>query len=221
MERRFYPYRWATLPGAVILTRIAILTEIVGNLNRQPWLSLLYPLHQQEGGGMARPVGDQIEALGLQIVGPEGAEDVRQPLRTVAQRKTAPVFYQPPGGGAQLRQGAKLLAPGGAAALPAAHGEIGRVGYHQVEAPGGEGFPPQVTGENFPGQTVGFQVFPGNAGGQRVRARPSARRARSRRSAPLPVPRSHTRQPGFTVEKAPRARASPPRGKTPSSQDRV
>lgn len=104
MERRFYPYRWAALPGAVILTRIAIPSGIVGNLNRQSQLSLLYRLHKQEGGGTVGAVGDQLEALGLQIVGPEGAEDVRQPLRTVAQRKTAPVFDQPPGGGAQLLQ---------------------------------------------------------------------------------------------------------------------
>ena len=40
-------------------------------------------------------------------------------------------------------------------------------------------------------------------------------------SEPPPVPRSHTRQPGFTEANAPRARASPPRGKTPSGHDRV
>ena len=61
-------------------------------------------LHQKEGRGMGGGVGDQLQPLGLQPMGPQGTQHVAQPLRPVAQGEPPPVFQQPPGGGAQLLQ---------------------------------------------------------------------------------------------------------------------
>lgn len=117
---------------------------------------------------MLGTVRDQLHPFGLQAVGSEGAQDVCQPLRAVAQGKTTPVFHQPSGGGAQLLQRTGLLAPGRAAALPAVHGIVGRVGDNQVKASRREGSGTQVAGEDLSRQTVGLQILPGSLGGERV-----------------------------------------------------
>ena len=91
-----------------------------------------------------------------------------QPLRAVAQGKTAPIFHPTGSGGAQFLQGAVLLAAGGAAAGPAAHGKIGRVGDNQVKASGGEREGAQITANYLPRQSVDRQVFPGNLSGQGI-----------------------------------------------------
>lgn len=165
---------------------------------------------------MLRTVGDQLHPLGLQTMSPEGADHVGQPLRAVAQGEAAPVFYKPGCGGAQLLQGAAFLAPGASAALPAAHREVGRVGDHQVEAPRGRGAVRRSPVMISPGRPLAARfsraVWADRASiSTPVRSSRSARPASSRRSTPLPVPRSHTRQPGLTVENSPAPGRRPPR----------
>ena len=55
---------------------------------------------------MLRPMGQQPHPFGLQAAPPQGAHQVRQPLRPVAQGEPPPVSQQAGRGAAQLLKGA-------------------------------------------------------------------------------------------------------------------
>ena len=66
---------------------------------------------------MLRPMGQQPHPFGLQAAPPQGAHQVRQPLRPVAQGEPPPVSQQAGRGAAQLLKGAVGLP--GLAPVPA------------------------------------------------------------------------------------------------------
>ena len=168
------------------------------------------------GGG----VGDQLQPLGLQPMGPQGTQYVAQPLRPVAQGEPPPVFQQPPGGGAQLLQSPMELHPGGVFPPPAARGKVGRVGHHQVEDPGGEGGLPPVPQDEFPRQAVGRQVVPGGPGGQGVPLHPGQRQplgppGQQQEERPAPGPQVAHPPPGPDGGELPQGQGVAPQGEHP------
>ena len=104
-------------------------------------------------------------ALGLQAVFPQGGEEVGQALRTVDQGESPAGPGQVSGGGAQLREGAPLLAAGRSPGLPRPGGEPGGIGDHQVEGVGGKEPPvPQVACDHPGVQAVSGKGLPGRIG---------------------------------------------------------
>ena len=78
--------------------------SVQGGQDLQPRPALPHRLHQDQRGRPVRPVGRQLEPFGLQPAGPQTAQQVGQPLRPVAQGKSAAVPGQAGGGAAQTFQ---------------------------------------------------------------------------------------------------------------------
>lgn len=138
----------------------------------------------------------------------------------MAQGEPPPVSQQAGRGAAQLLKGAVGL-PGPAPVPAVSRLEVGGIGDDQVEPASRQGHLPPVRLEDRPLQAAVDQVLPGTLGRPLLplhsrEREPPSRAASIRSRQPLPVPRSHTRQPRFTVAKAPQGpRLSPPQGKDP------
>ena len=108
---------------------------------------------------MLRPMGQQPHPFGLQAAPPQGAHQVRQPLRPVAQGEPPPVSQQAGRGAAQLLKGAVGL-PGLAPVPAVSRLEVGGIGDDQVEPAGRQGHLPPVRLEDRPLQAAVGQVLP-------------------------------------------------------------
>ena len=112
---------------------------------------------------MLRPMGQQPHPFGLQAAPPQGAHQVRQPLRPVAQGEPPPVSQQAGRGAAQLLKGAVGL-PGLAPVPAVSRLEVGGIGDDQVEPASRQGHLPPVRLEDRPLQAAVDQVLPGTLG---------------------------------------------------------
>ena len=93
---------------------------------------------------MSGGVGEKFHALGFKIVGAQGAHQIGQPLGAMTEGEPATVANQTGGTGTEILQGATLLTSGSACTGAAVEGEVGRIGDHQIELPGGEWHGAQV-----------------------------------------------------------------------------
>ena len=125
-------------------------------LHRQPRTALPHGLRQDGEGRGVRAVLDQPQPLGLQPAGPQGFQQIAQPLRPVDQGEAPAVFGQLGRRRAHVQEGTLFLHPGRTAGGPGAPGKIGGIGDGQIEGPGGQKGPhlPQIAGVNGPGKAV-------------------------------------------------------------------
>ncbi len=113
-------------------------------------------------GGCSGPWASSRIRLGSRAP-PQGAHQVRQPLRPVAQGEPPPVSQQAGRGAAQLLKGAVGL-PGLAPVPAVSRLEVGGIGDDQVEPAGRQGHLPPVRLEDRPLQAAVGQVLPGTLG---------------------------------------------------------